>query len=133
MMRRTLGLLAVALCVALSSPWREVGAQDLKGEIRYALYHPSSVNAVAFSPASKILATSGQDSKVRLWSTRFAQVAEFEYRRFVILKSVTFSPDGKTLAVAAMDGKTRLWDVATRKERATFELRSNTIAFHPGG
>ncbi|MDB5311767.1 MAG: hypothetical protein JWO38_5969 [Gemmataceae bacterium] len=36
--------------------------------------------------------------------------------------SVAFSPDGKTLASAGWDRRIKLWDVATGKDRESFEV-----------
>jgi WD40 repeat protein len=54
--------------------------------------------------------------------------------------AVAFSPDGKTLLSSSGDfihqhgGETKLWDVATRRERRTFDHSSaNCVAFSPDG
>ena len=50
--------------------------------------------------------------------------------------SVAFSPDGKTLASGSLDKTIKLWEVATGKERATFEGHSDgvtSVAFSPDG
>ncbi len=48
--------------------------------------------------------------------------------------ALAFAPDSRTLAVAGHDGTVRFVDVATGKERGTFEkLGSSALAFAPGG
>jgi WD40 repeat protein/transcriptional regulator with XRE-family HTH domain len=73
------------------------------------------VEFAAFSPDHKLLATSGDDGTVRLWS-----VTEPAHPRLVATMddsgtyvfSVAFSPDGRTLAAASADDLTSLWNIS---------------------
>src|SRR5262249_25090989 len=50
------------------------------------------------------------------------------------IDAVAFSPDGRTLASGGMQVNVKLWDVATGKERATFQQTAVTcLAFSPDG
>ena len=63
----------------------------------------ASVNAVAYSPDGKILATGSGDGIARLWDVATHQqigvpLGTFSHAR--LIESMAFSPDGRTLAVA---------------------------------
>ncbi len=86
------------------------------------LKQSSAVLSLSFSPDGKLLATSGKDSKVRLWNVRTAQLDKVLSGPAYInaIRKVAFSADGKTLVSASE--KARLWDVATGKLRRAFSV-----------
>jgi WD40 repeat protein len=85
---------------------------------------------LAFSPAGKLLASTGRDtdivrgnvligpgkSSVRLWELATSR----EWTRFPLERldagAIAFSPDGQRLAVAVSDGTVRLYELATGHE-----------------
>jgi WD40 repeat protein len=101
-----------------------------------------SVNALSFSPDSKMLAISS-DNTVKLWdvATRNDLARLWPHWDYGDVRALAFSPDGKTLA-ASYGRSAQLWDVEsylgvpTRKEPSTLEQHSmgfTSVAFSADG
>nr|WP_308309757.1 helix-turn-helix domain-containing protein [Streptomyces sp. CHD11] len=97
--------------------------------------HRGPVNAVAFAPDDRSLATAGSDGTVtvRRVSDR-RTTATFTMSGPV--RSIAFSSDGRTLAATSTRGPVTLWDVAGR--RSTAVLADSTegaraLSFDPRG
>ncbi|MET9882062.1 helix-turn-helix domain-containing protein [Streptomyces sp. NPDC006430] len=96
--------------------------------------HSGPVNAVAFAPDGRLLATAGSDGKVllrRVADRRTTATLTTAGR----VRSVAFGPDGRTLAATSTDGPVRLWDTAGH---GTAVLPAQTtdaraVAFAPDG
>jgi WD40 repeat protein len=75
--------------------------------------HWNSVNALAFDPTGRFLASASLDSTVRIWDWQ-------HQRTLAILRShgnnsveaLAFTPDGSRLITGGRDGSVALWDVA---------------------
>ena len=77
--------------------------------------HEGILQAVAYSPDGKLIATAGEDKTARIWHAETGQEL-FTLRHATAVGEVEFSPDGARLAIDAADGLVRLWDVASGKE-----------------
>jgi WD40 repeat protein len=85
---------------------REVGAE--------AGAHRSEPNHVV-AAAGGLIATSGDDTTVRLWdATTGRQRHRLDHGGWV--RAVAVSPDGRTVASSSLDDTVRLWDAATGRE-----------------
>jgi len=73
--------------------------------------HSFATIAVAFSPDADLLATTGGDGAIKLWSVSTGRPLHRLDGRTAWLSSVVFSPNGKILAATGGDGDVRLWDL----------------------
>jgi WD40 repeat protein len=90
--------------------WNREGESDW-GEPRELTGHTGFVFAMAYSPDSAILATSGGDGTVRLWDTATgAQTAVFDSGIPKRVGALAFSPDGKRLLAGGHDGIVKGWE-----------------------
>jgi WD40 repeat protein len=116
--------------------------------------HAGSVTALAFSPAvsgdgAVILATAGDDGRLRLWEIASDQAGTDEDAAPVMIGEIAlpgewftaaaFSPDGGLLAAATLEGMTGLWDMRNPTSPALLIRLDdpgsfvNALAFDPGG
>ena len=88
-------------------------------ELKQLIGHDAAVNAAAFSPDGRWLATAGDDNQILLWET--AQLRDPQYLPTGIplightakIVHLAFSGDGKYLASSSWDRRIGLWDVET--------------------
>jgi WD40 repeat protein len=105
---------------------REVVLVDVQtGKVQVRLPgHRYGVNAIAFAPDGRTLATAGVDRCIKLWdrSTWKELVTLVDDVGWV--KSISFSPDGAWLAYCGNDATVRLWDLKRQQPRALGRLSS---------
>ena len=80
------------------------------------------IYTIAFSPDSKLLASGGADSIIRLWdmATR-QQITTFTGHNYPVV-SVNFSSDGAILASASTD-TVRFWDINKKEQVGQIDLK----------
>jgi WD40 repeat protein len=90
------------------------------------------VDAVAFSPDRRIMATAGGDGSTRLWRWKEGRLLRVLPPRRARLNAAQFSPDGKLLAIGDVDGGVRLYGVpGFRQLRSLKGASGGSLAFSP--
>ncbi|MDT0566925.1 helix-turn-helix domain-containing protein [Streptomyces sp. DSM 3412] len=94
------------------------------------------VNAVAFAPDDRTLATASSDGTVTLRGTTGDHPTLATFTVPGRVRSVAFSPDGRTVAATSTDGPVTLWDVRDRRRTAALPAGTKgdrAVAFDPRG
>jgi hypothetical protein len=94
-----------------------------------------TVCAIAYSPDSGRLATSGMGSAAQVWQASRTDSLIFNVAHGDTVNGVVFSPDGRWLATASADKTARLWDTRTGHQHLmlTHEYHVWGVAFSPDG
>ena len=96
----------------------------------------TDVNAIAFAPDGRRLATVGDDGSVRIWDVATAETLMTLKGHTRRVTSVAFSPDGECLASTAPDSSIRISSARTGAPLAVLHVPAigvNAIAFSPDG
>ncbi|WP_438036140.1 pentapeptide repeat-containing protein [Sorangium sp. So ce204] len=98
--------------------------------------HTAAIQAIAWAPDGKRLASAGDDGTVRLWDPDTGnELARLEGHSNLVM-AVAWRPDGKRVASAGVDDTVRLWDPDTGNELAPLVGHSTAVravAWHPDG
>jgi WD40 repeat protein len=122
--------------------WGGVEVWDLtSGGLRWATAgNNGGVEAVAYSPDGRQLASGGEDGVLRLWNVRTGKLERRLGRQGLVIRSIAFSPDSRSIATAGGDpledevAELKLWDLRTfrlRRSRRTSGDFLNPVAFLP--
>jgi WD40 repeat protein len=112
--------------------WEMPGGRD-HGRV---LPHGADVQAVAFSPDSRLALTGGFDGRPRLWDATTGQELYRLEGHTDRVHTVAFSPDGRLAATGGDDRTVRLWDAATGKPRGCLMGHRGpvrVVTFNPEG
>jgi WD40 repeat protein len=77
--------------------------------------HTQSVNACAFSPDGKVIASGGKDKTVKLWDVNTGSEIATLLGHTDAVRCCQFSPDGRRIVSSSEDKTIKLWDRATGK------------------
>lgn len=98
--------------------------------------HHGAVLSMTFSRDGKMLATSCEDGKVRLWSVPAWNLVQTLTGNLGPVHWAEFSPDGSLVASAGEDRTVRVWDTKTGALLQTLSESKQpllTVAFSPNG
>jgi WD40 repeat protein len=96
------------LAIGLSNGSADVYDLDRRGRVTTLRGHADAINAIAFSPDDRTLATGGAEGDVRLWDPMVGA------ERLVLKGShgvqvLCFALDSLSLAAGGVDGEVRVW------------------------
>jgi len=121
-----------AIDAAFSPPARPRYRWETRGWVE--MRQGDEVNAVAFSPDGRCLATANADRTVALWQVSTGTMLRKLTGHRAAVLSVAFSPDGRLLATGSDDRTAALWDARTGRRLKTFEGHRadvRSVAFSP--
>ena len=93
--------------------------------------HTGTVEALAFSPDSQILASGGgdNDTTIRLWQPETGKQVGMAQAHQTAVRAIAITPDGKWLASCSDDTTVNIWSLKTNKFRRAFrENMSNVLS-----
>ena len=98
--------------------------------------HHGFVNAVAWSPDGKRIASSSDDNTVQVWNAADGGNV-YTYRGHSnLVEAVAWSPNGKHIASGGFDSTVQVWDTADGSHAFTYHGHSSfvdTVAWSPNG
>ncbi|MBS1788481.1 MAG: PD40 domain-containing protein [Acidobacteria bacterium] len=89
--------------------------------------HSARVNAVAYSPNGRIIASGGVDQTIKLWDVETGLELRTLRGHTAAVQALAFSPDGRLLASGGTDNIINLWDVQSGRVERTLEGHQMTV------
>ncbi len=149
--RESLGRIVSRIALSPDGQWIAIGFTDGQleiyakkdGQLVYKEKIKSTrsvglIEALAFSPDSRLMAAAGAEKTIYLWSTSdWKMLATFAPGKGTIF-DLAFSPDGSLLAAAegSGNGQVSLWNIQTLEAKApltSFPFPAFSVEFSPDG
>jgi len=89
--------------------------------------HSEFVNAVAWSPDGRYIASGSWDHSVQVWDTS-TRALLFSYEHNDIVDALAWSPDGRYIASGGWDNTKQVWDVNTRTHFRTYTGHKDIVS-----
>jgi WD40 repeat protein len=121
--RATIGAFILAMAGMRPGSCRAEGQEPRTWKLSDA--HNGSIEAVAFSTDSRLLASAGQDGMIKFWDPASGRVrSKLSARLSTLGGRIAFSPDGKMLASGCGDEPRAIvfWDVPTGQRVGTLPV-----------
>ena len=127
------------MALSTDGKWLASGSYDLKvriwdletGDVVMTFPgHSSRVQAIAFSPDARLLATASVKGRpIRLWDTTTGREVHQTQGHEAPVNSVSFSPDGRTILTCGEDATIRTWDTASGRQRLRLSHGTRAVRF----
>jgi WD40 repeat protein len=121
--------------LACSNELGEIGVWDAKnGNALHTIRHAENIEALAFSPDSKLLASGCYygDNTARIWEVDSGkEIASLEHDDNVQI--LVFDPSGKILTTGGDESDIYIWETSTWQKKNSIPLSDNLVAsiYHP--
>ena len=114
----------------IAGPMGKQTAAWKRPELLIPLGQLLGINAIAYSPDGKILATAGDDASIIFWDVKAGRVLRTIATQAKEISSLAYSPDGRYLASGGDDQELKVWNADTGAEvRTISEVNGTQVAF----
>ena len=107
----------------------DLGGPPSRGDAKKQVFdgHTDSVNALAYSPDSRRLATASYDNTTRIWDPTTAEHLLTLRGHTRPVYALAYSPDSRHLATGSRDNTTRIWDPTTAEHLLTLSGHTGSV------
>ncbi|HKU75800.1 MAG TPA: caspase family protein [Pyrinomonadaceae bacterium] len=125
-----------ALLLGLLHPLASNAQETANPKLLIQSGHRGAVNDVSYSPNGSLIATAGDDRKIKLWDATSRKLLNDLEGHSGEVSAIDFSPDGRLLVSAGENNEVFLWDVQSGRLIRGFRGHGsgvNSVAFSPDG